>query len=297
MIARTLAALAALAVLAAGAPAQDTRPTQPAVAAGRVVRLVGQDTVAAAGVRVWLHRVARDTQGPIDSTTSGPGGSFHFAFRADSSSIYLASASWLGIEYFSIPIITHGKDAGRPFTLVVSDTSAMVPIAVEARHIVIGRPSQDGSRSVADLIVLSNASNLTRTPAGADGVSWRVTLPASAGGLQLGESDFAQDAVVQRGDTLFLRAPIPPGNRQVTLTYVVPPNLARFEVPVDGAVPTVSVLSEDPALQVLGGLTRGDTTSVSGRVFTRWSGALAGGIRSPWSFPPRHRLPVGCCRE
>jgi hypothetical protein len=43
-------------------------------------------------------------QGPIDSTTADAAGRFHFRFPADSGSVYLLSARYREIEYFSTPV-------------------------------------------------------------------------------------------------------------------------------------------------------------------------------------------------
>ncbi len=85
------------------------------------------------------------------------------------------------------------------------------------------------------------------------------------------------DAVVQRSDSLLLAASIPPGMRQLTLTYRIPGDVSRFEIPIDRDLPSVVVLAEDSAMVVRGGFVRRDTMTVAGRRFTTWDGALRGG--------------------
>ena len=66
-----------------------------------MIQVRGSDSIPAARTNVVLHRIGRDVQGPIDSTLSDSRGAFHFRFSADTSAIFLLSARFAGIEYFS----------------------------------------------------------------------------------------------------------------------------------------------------------------------------------------------------
>ena len=132
------------------------------VAAGRVVRPAGADSVPVPSVRVVLHRVGQLEQGPEDSTVSGPGGGFRFRFHADSGAVYLLSARYRDIEYFSTPVHTNAARPDTAIRLVVYDTSSRVPVTLAARHLVIPRPSEDGSREILDLVILSNPGTRTK---------------------------------------------------------------------------------------------------------------------------------------
>ena len=81
-------ALAFAALCAAGAPAALAQTTT----AGRIVRLVGNDTIAAPRVQVVLHRVGPSGQGPLDTMFTDPAGRFGFRFAADTASVFLLSA-------------------------------------------------------------------------------------------------------------------------------------------------------------------------------------------------------------
>lgn len=246
--------------------------------AGRVVRVAAAgDTVAAGGAMVVLHRVATATQGPIDSLRTGTDGRFRFAAVADSGAILLLSARWDGIEYFSAPV---GRNHAAPTTdllVVVADTATDAPVALTARHLVIGAPAPDGTRNVVDLLILGNDGVRTRVAANAETPTWRFALPTTAANVVAGESDFAEDAVVFHGDTLSLRAAIPPGARQLLVHYQLPPSTRALQVPFLEAVPLTNVLLEEGDAEVLGSLERADTASVEGVRYVRWTGSVPAG--------------------
>src|SRR5919107_828614 len=165
-------------------------------AEGRVVR---PDSTPVAGVRVVLHRVGQVLQGPVDSTNTDSRGRFRLRFIADTSAIYLLSARYSGIEYFSPPVHTN---PARP------DTS---------------RPT------------------------------WVGALPRGTMGLELGESDVSPEAVGRGGDSLIVTAAIAPGEKQLTLEYLVPAGRQVLELPLTEAVPMLNVLAEESEVVVSGG--------------------------------------------
>jgi hypothetical protein len=242
---------------------------------GDVVRIVGADTVAAAGARVVLHRVGDSLQGPLDSLHANADGHFRFAVRTalDANDVLLVSARWHGIEYFAPPVA--GSTAVR---VVVSDTSAQAAVQVAARHLVIGGPAPDGTRDVVDLLILRNAGGLTRTGPDSLAPTWQMRIPPHVANVQLGDADFARETFDLHGDTLFLSAPIPPGERQFFLQYQIPPGARTLEVPLEPAADTITVLAEEQALEVSAGLVRQGSETVAGRAFARWTGGALGSL-------------------
>ena len=107
-------------------------------------------------------------------------------------------------------------------TLVVHDTSSRAPVELAARHVVIPRAGEDGTREVLDLVLLRNAGVVTRVAPDSLGASWLVPLPPESEGLDLGESDVSPDAVVRRGDSAVVSAPISPGEKRIALQYHLP---------------------------------------------------------------------------
>lgn len=235
---------------------------------GRVVRVVGNDTMAAIGARVVLHRVGNSAQGPLDSMIVAADGGYRFRASADSGDVLLVSARWHDVEYFAPPVT-----AGANTLVVVADTSSTAPLRVAARHIIVGGPAADGSRDVVDLVVLRNAGTLTRS--GRDSVtgSWSMPLPPLVANLTMGDADFAQDAFDVHDDSLHLFAPVPPGDRQFFLQYQLAPGAIALDIPLGEGVDTVSVLAEEDDLNLSDGMVRQGFEEMQGRRFTRWSGA------------------------
>ena len=244
-----------------------------AVAAGRVLRPGIADTAPVPGTRVVLHRVGADAQGPVDSTVSGGGGRFRFRFAADSGAIYLLSARYGGIEYFSPPV---AAEAGQPDTglsVLVYDTSSTAAVGLAARHVVIPRPEDGGAREILDLIVIRNDGHLARVAPDSLSASWSLPLPPGSDGLEVGESDVSSEAVTRRGDSLHLAAPIGPGEKQLSVQYHLPGAMKVVAVPMGDAGGTVNVLVEESGAVVTGpGLAAADSQIALGRSFRRWTG-------------------------
>ena len=231
------------------------------------------DTVPVVGARVVLHRVAAAEQGPVDSMPSGPGGRFRFALVRDTATLYLLSARYRGIEYFSLPLErTPGRDP-ETVTVVVHDTSSRTPVRVSARHVVVPRPGDDGTREVLDLVLLANPGNETRVAPDSLGASWSGPLPPGSEGLELGESDVSPDAVIRRGDSVIVSAPISPGEKQLAFQYHLPGGRRTIDLPVGSEGLALNVLLEEPGASASGpGLVEADSQALEGRSFRRWSG-------------------------
>ena len=169
------------------------------------------DSTPVAGTRVVLHQVGRALQGPLDSTKTDRRGRFRFSFRPDTSALYLVSVRHAGIEYFSPPVHTNPARPDTAIRVIVYDTSSTAPVSLEARHLVVTQPGEDGSRNVLDLIVLLNSGQRTRVAPDSAG---RLLAGAAAGGtigLELGESDVSPEAVTRRGDSILVAGTAGPG--------------------------------------------------------------------------------------
>jgi hypothetical protein len=240
---------------------------------GRVVRPADRDSVPVPGVRVVLHRVGAVEQGPVDSMPSGPDGGFRFRLLPDTSALYLLSARYHGIEYFSFPVDRTADRDPPPVSLVVRDTSSRTPVNVSARHVVIPRPGEDGTRDVLDLVVLVNGGTETRVAADSLSASWSGPLPRASEGLELGESDVSPDAVTRRGDSVIVSAPISPGEKQLAFQYHLPGGRQAIELPMGAGPVALNVLLEEPGASATGpGLAAPDSQAIEGRSFRRWTG-------------------------
>jgi hypothetical protein len=242
---------------------------------------------------VLLHRVGHDAQGPVDSTRSDPRGRFRFAFQADTGAFYLLSSQYAGIEYFSEPVPTNPARPDTTARIQVYDTSSRTPVSIEARHLVITRPGQDGSRSVLDLIVLRNDGHLTRIAPDTAHPTWSGSLPRGSIGLDLAESDFSPDAVVRRGDAVSVLAPFAPGQKQVTVQYLIPSGRSIVELPLAAAGAAINVLAEETGVKVSGsGITLADSQVIQGRAFHRWTGVAQPGALVRIALPGTGRTPL-----
>jgi hypothetical protein len=239
-------------------------------------RVVNADSLPVRGVRAVLHRVGAAIQGPVDSTRSDRQGGFRFNFRPDTGAFYLVSARYAGIEYFSSPLATNPAKPDTGLRIVVYDTSSTAPVALEARHLVVTRPGgETGARSVLDLLVLRNDGTRTRVAPDTLLGSWSTSLPRGTVGLELSEGDMSAAAVTRAGDSLVLASALAPGEKQLTLQYEIPANQQVIELPVRRGL-SLNVLAEEPAVRVSApGISSVDTQVIQGRVFQRWTGAVA----------------------
>jgi hypothetical protein len=270
-------------------------PVFPALA--QTVRATGRvlsaDSTPVRGARLLLHRVGPDTQGPIDSTRSDRRGRFHFSFRPDTNAFYLLSADHAGIEYFSQPVATNPERPDTGIRILVYDTSSTTPVSLEARHIVVARPGEDGSRSVLDLMVLRNDSRLTRVASDTAHPTWSAPLPPGSIGLDVSESDFSRDALARRGDSVIVVAPFAPGEKQLTVQYLIPSDRTVVELPFGRPGAAINVLAEETGVRVSGsGVVPADSQVLQGRSFHRWTGVAQPGSVVRIVLPGISRTPT-----
>jgi hypothetical protein len=227
------------------------------------------------GARVVLHQVAQAAQGPVDSVVTGADGRFRFALIRDTTTLHRVSARHHGIEYFSTPLDNRGSEGNEAVTLVVHDTSSSAPVGISARHVVIPRAGDDGTREVLDLVLLANAGTETRVAPDSLGASWTGPLPPGSEGLDLGDSDVSPDAVIRRGDSAIVSAPIAPGEKQLAFQYHLPAGRQEIVIPVGSEPVGMNVLLEEHDATVTApGLALADSQVIEGRSFRRWSGDL-----------------------
>ena len=222
---------------------------------GRVVNGTGPDSLPVAGLWVTLHRVTERGGGPVDSARSDPRGRYTLRAGApDSVALYVVSVTHHGVAYFSRPVHTFASRLDTAEVLAVFDTSSVAPpITVVQRHIVVRRAEPDGSRRVVELIMLSNAGNRTRIAPDTSQPVWQGTLPRGALQVEVGQSDVSSEAITMRGGRLAVSAPIPPGEKQVVVSYLLPATVGEIDLVVEEPVPRFNVLVEDSAAAVAAG--------------------------------------------
>jgi hypothetical protein len=255
------------------------------------------DSVPVPRARVLLHRIGRQRQGPIDSVVGGGRGEFSFRFHPDTSAVFLVSASFAGIEYFSSPLHAGAGSPDTGLALVVSDTSSTGPIGVDVRHLVVSRPTAEGRRPVLEIVALVNSGERTRIARDSTSPSWAAPIPPGVGAFQPGASDVSPEALVTRHDSVLLFAPVAPGEKQLVFSYTLPPGPRSIRIPVADSIPAFDVLLEEANARASGGtIAEADTQQVEGHTFRQWIGMVRRGdtveIRFGTLGNPRLLLPA-----
>ena len=264
----TLAVCQAISLGAALAlPAQ--RP--PLTLSGRVVRITPRGPRPAGAVPVILHRVGASSAGPVDSVVTDSRGRYRFRVdQPDSTAMYLPTTRHDGIAYFAPPVRV--GDAGAGEIEVFDTTSAPVQLRVAGRHVVVSAPNVDGRREVVEVYELQNDNVVTRvgTP---DRPAFLAPLPPGATRVAATRGDFTGEAVAVLSEGAGIVAPIPPGIRQLALTYQLPAAAFPLTVTLRDTSAVVEVLLEEPGARLLGDSlpTLGAVRS-EGRDFVRYLG-------------------------
>jgi len=205
--------------------------------------------------RAWvvLHRVTMGgAGGPIDSSRTDGRGDFTLrAGHPDTTAIYVVSSWYDGIAYFSEPVtVSRPRTSLRP--LPVYDTTSTGPgVRVERRLLTVAKQKPDGARDVLELLELKNPGSKTRIAADTLQPTWTGAIPVEAIQFQVAQGDLSPQAVTQRGDTVAVFGPIPPGDaKQLSYAYVIPGGAARVAVPIDQPTAEVDLLVEDTVATV-----------------------------------------------
>lgn len=287
---------------ASPAQAPGAVPTGPLLVRGTVVRQTIGGTRPVPREQVTLHRVNAQEAGAIDSLVTDGSGAFSFRVAApEAQSMYLASARYAGIAYFSSPM-QPGAPANAPSEIIVFDTtSADVRLQLQGRHVVVSAPDANGVRSVIDVLEISNDTVVTRVAGMANRPTFSLLLPEQALEVTASQGDLSEGAVEFRGGRADIFLPLAPGLRQVVLTYKLPAEAYPVAIPLERTVSVLEVLLEEKgATAEGGGLVNKGGVSVDGKAFERYLGQNAaasavvtlrapGGIRGTslpaWAVP------------
>jgi hypothetical protein len=263
---------------------------------GRVL-LGGRDTLPIPGAWAVLHRVLRDSGGPVDSVRTDRSGRYRIRLsRVDTSAVYVVSAWHDGLAYFSLPLNVVGRPAVDVEDLVVYPTTrGMPPIRVARRLLTVARPGADGTRDVLEILELENTGHTTRISDDTLVPTWAGAIPGAAIQFQGGQGDISHDAMERRGDMVSVLGPIPPGRpKQLSYSYVLPAGTNALAVPIDQwtkelnllledttAVVTASPLPPAPGVEALG------VQDIEQRRFAAYrTGPLEGGAVVAIALPP-----------
>lgn len=218
-----------------------------------------------------LHRIASAGAGPVDSTQTSSQGAYAFTYRRTGNALYLLSVQYAGIAYFSSPLGATEPPPTEPVDIVVFDTSsALARVGMRGRHVIVSRPDAQGLRAVVEVFDLANDSSVTFISGGATNPTFRVHLPTAAIKPRLGEGTFAADAITFADGEARLFAPMPPGLKQLVVSYELPGTAFPLKIPVERRSEVLEVLVEELAGRVEGARLQSQASvTVSGRRFMR----------------------------
>ncbi len=247
---------------------------------GRVRRPVGKggDSTGlgpAIGAWVTVHRVAKDSAGPIDSVRTDRAGRYRMAWRAFGSAdaVYFASVSWDGIAYFTPPLRSANSRADEAEITVFDTTSRTFPVSVRGRHLIVGKVDSADMRTVIEVFELSNDSVRTLvSPAGPTPTpTWSTAIPAAARDVQSTDGEISPDAFAAGAGRVSVFAPLAPGIKQLSFSYKVPArDFPLTFSAVQGAM-VFEVLVEDPRGTVTApGFTNVEPVTLEQRNFRRY---------------------------
>ena len=247
---------------------------------GRVRRPLergGDSTGMGPAVNTWvtLHRVGKDSAGPVDSVRTDAAGRYRMRWTpfGASDAVYFASVRWGGIAYFTAPLRS-AVSAGDDAEITVFDTTSRTfPLVVKGRHIIVGQLDSAGSRTVIEVFELSNDSLQTLiSPEGTNAKpTWHTLVPQAAQEVRLTPGEISGDAFTHTSGQVSIIAPIAPGLKQVAFSYRL--SAASFPINVvalDGAV-VFEILLEEPQGKVRGdGFTAVEPVTIEQRRFARF---------------------------
>src|SRR5690606_20345116 len=101
--------------------------------------------------------------------------------------------------------------------------------------------------------------------------TWAAALPLGARNAQVGDARLSQispEAVEFRSDSVFVLAPISPGEKELLLQYELPEERREFAVAF-GAVDSVDVFVEEARAAIGAGWRQRDSQRFEGRMFRR----------------------------
>ncbi len=240
---------------------------------GRVVHVTNGDSVPLGGQWAVLHAVSAAGGAPADSQRTDRRGRYVLRpVSVDTTANYLVSVQYDGIAYFAEPIRASGTSAHRAEPLFVYDTSSTAPaIALAERHLIIRAPESDGTRRVIELLTLVNRGTLTRISPDTSQPVWQGAILNPASRFEVGASDVSAQAIYRRGAVMTVAAPVPPGERQILVSYFVPASIRVLTIPIDQNVGRLSLLVEDTlATLVDPTLVPGGREGLEGSVFVRF---------------------------
>lgn len=227
------------------------------------------------GVWVTLHRVGKDTAGPVDSVRSDAAGRYTMRYTTfgAADAVYFASSTWHGIAYFTAPLRAVDARGDDAEITVFDTTSRTFPLSVKGRHLIVSRPDSTDRRTVVEVFELSNDSLLALVSVDTTVLrpTWSVSIPATALDVRVNGEEISPNAFVASNGRASIYSPIAPGIKQVAFTYKLPNSSFPLALTSEAGAVVFEVLLEEPQGTVSGqGFTAVDPVSLEGRNFRRF---------------------------
>lgn len=226
-------------------------------------------------VWVTLHRVGKDTAGPIDSVKSDASGRYRFRYTpfGAGDAVYFASTTYGGIAYFTAPLRSANATGDETEITVFDTTSRTFPLSVKGRHLIVSKTDSNEMRTVVEVYELSNDSLTTLIASEGTGAAptWSGAIPAAAVDVRANEGEISPDAFAAQVGRVNVYAPIAPGVKQVAFSYKLPNSSFPLRVKSDAGVVVFEVLVEEAQGTVKGpGFTSVAPVALEGRNFRRF---------------------------
>lgn len=229
----------------------------------------------ATGIWVTLHRVARDSAGPIDSVRTDATGRYRFRYSpwGAGEAVYFASTTYGGIAYFTAPLRVQDATGDDAEITVFDTTSRSYPMSVKGRHLIVSKSDSAEMRTVVEVFELSNDSltTLIASEGDAPAPTWSISVPEAARDLRANEGEISPDAFLAQPGRVSIFAPIAPGVKQVAFSYKLPNSSFPLAMRTEGGAVVFEVLIEEAQGTVNGqGFAAVAPVTLEGRNFRRF---------------------------
>ena len=198
---------------------------------------------------VTVHRVGKDSAGPIDSVRSDAAGHYRMTWRTfgTGDAVYFASVTWNGIAYFTPPLRDRDTRGEGAEITVFDTTSATFPLHVKGRHLIVSSADSSDMRTVIEVFELENDSlrTLVASVAQSPSPTWTVRIPALAQDVHASAGEISPDAFTISRGRVAVFAPIAPGVKQVSFSYRMPSGGFPLTLGIDEPTVVFEVLLED----------------------------------------------------
>ncbi|NOZ55571.1 MAG: carboxypeptidase regulatory-like domain-containing protein [Calditrichaeota bacterium] len=211
----------------------------------------------------------------IDSTVTSRSGRFRFShIKPDSHAVYVATAEYLGLPYFSDIAHILRPDTTVTLTVTAYDTTSEPPIiSVQMHHVFADRDTSD--MHFREVLVITSNSQKTYIGQSAGG-HYRKTLafsiPSGAYAFQA-EMGLDMNHMAQEGNTVYDVQPLAPGTKRVSYSYRLPLDngTVTYARTIDYSTNVFSFFVSDPSVKVESSeLAETEPLAIRGREYQRW---------------------------